>query len=526
MLASLVKTRIKVQFAALFKGLRYKKKGKFLTAVIIILAALLSGYISLTCGLLFKSMILNFHACGRMAEFFSVIIFLYLAASLLAACAIINAQLYDSADNQLLFAMPIPVGYILISRLSVVMIVDYMIDAFMLVPAAAVTVMYSGVPAVTVMLFSFLFFLLPVFSAAVSMLAAAGIEWCKIKFKNDGIAVLVLAAVTGCLAVVLLKFYYVILTSENGSMDTSAFWYISVFLPLGKAVIRQNVIVIISAAAACVLVFAGSFALVSRTMLYMVVHRRKRQRTRKELKHSRRHRSTKHALLVKEWRMFWSNPAIFFHTCAGYILLFIVTVILMIKGDLFIALYNEQLLGFHGLAGLHDLAYMVLIFFTGLNTFSASSITLEGKSFWITQMMPVKRQYILNAKAGISIFIGMPIMLMYCAVCSLQNLMAVKMGVFAFINAVLMAAACSYIGLFINIKFPVFDWVNVTAAVKQSAAALLSTLVNMLVEVIVIGVYIWLSVMPLGYGMKCAAVTVLLAAVMVFLYWLEKTIVK
>ena len=73
MLTSLVKTRIKVQFATLFKGLRYNKRGKSLIAIIIILATLLSGYISLTCGFLFKSIILIFNACGRMGDFFSII---------------------------------------------------------------------------------------------------------------------------------------------------------------------------------------------------------------------------------------------------------------------------------------------------------------------------------------------------------------------------------------------------------------------------------------------------------------------
>lgn len=65
-------------------------------------------------------------------------------AGLLVACAIVNSQLYDSIDNQWLFAMPILVNYILISRVSVVIIMAYIIDALMLIPAVAVTVMYSG----------------------------------------------------------------------------------------------------------------------------------------------------------------------------------------------------------------------------------------------------------------------------------------------------------------------------------------------------------------------------------------------
>ena len=130
-------------------------------------------------------------------------------------------------------------------------------------------------------------------------------------------------------------------------------------------------------------------------MLYIIVHSQEKQRTRKGTKHREKSHSVKSALLVKEWRMFWSNPIIFFNTCIGYILLVVVTAIILIKGDLFIALYKEQLLEFHKLISLNDLTYIMLIFFVGLNTFSASSITLEGKSFWISKSMPVDQQYIL-----------------------------------------------------------------------------------------------------------------------------------
>lgn len=128
-----------------------------LTAIIIIVVTLLSGYISLTCGFLFKNIILNFNTCGRMGDFFSIIIFMYFVASLLATCTIVNSQLYDSVDNHLLFAMPIPANYILISRVSVVIMVDYIIDALMLIPAVVVTVMYSDVGCFGYSVFTFVF---------------------------------------------------------------------------------------------------------------------------------------------------------------------------------------------------------------------------------------------------------------------------------------------------------------------------------------------------------------------------------
>lgn len=526
MLTSLVKTRIKVQFATLFKGLRYNKRGKSLIAIIIILATLLSGYISLTCGFLFKSIILIFNACGRMGDFFSIIFFMYFVVSLLATCTIVNSQLYDSKDNHLLFAMPIPTNYILISRVSVVIMVDYIIDVLMLIPAVAVTIMYSDVSDVSIILFSLLFLVQPILIVSISMLIAAGIEWCKIKLNNDSIATIVLVVAIGCLVVTLIKLYYVILTSKNGIITSSVFGVLSIFLSLGNAIIKQNVVEIISVIAIHVIVFAGSFVLISRTMLYIIVHSQEKQRTRKGTKHREKSHSVKSALLVKEWRMFWSNPIIFFNTCIGYILLVVVTAIILIKGDLFIALYKEQLLEFHKLISLNDLTYIMLIFFVGLNTFSASSITLEGKSFWISKSMPVDQQYILNAKVKFSILIGIPILLIYCVACILRNLMTLKMGLFIFINSILMVAICSYIDILINIKFPVFDWVNITVAVKQSTATLLSMLVNILVAMIIIGSHILLSIVPLGYGVRCVMVAILLVTLIVLLYCLTKVTMK
>ena len=422
--------------------------------------------------------------------------------------------------------MPIPANYILISRVSVVIMVDYIIDALMLIPAVVVTVMYSDVPVVPVILFSLLFLVQPIFIVSISMLIAAGIEWCKIKFKNDSIATIVLAAITGCLVVIVIMLYYMIFTSKNGIIISSFFGYLSVFLSLGNVIIKQNVIKIISVIVIYVIVFAGSFVLISRTMLYMIMHSQEKQRTRKGSKHREQSHSVKSALLVKEWRMFRFNPVIFFNTCIGYILLFVVTVIIMIKGDLLIVLYKEQLLEFHKLISLNDLAYTMLIFFAGLNTFPASSITLEGKSFWISKSIPVDQQYILDAKVKFSIFIGIPFLLIYCVACILRNLMTIKMGLFIFINSILMVAICSYIDILINIKFPVFDWVNITVAVKQSTATLLSMIVNILVATIIIGAHILLSIVPLGYGVRCVMLAILLIVVIVLLYCLTKTTVK
>lgn len=115
-----------------------------------------------------------------MGDFFSIIFFMYFVVSLLATCTIVNSQLYDSKDNHLLFAMPIPTNYILISRVSVVIMVDYIIDVLMLIPAVAVTIMYSDVLDVSIILFSLLFLVQPILIVSISMLIAAGIEWCKI----------------------------------------------------------------------------------------------------------------------------------------------------------------------------------------------------------------------------------------------------------------------------------------------------------------------------------------------------------
>lgn len=102
---------------------------------------------------------------------------------------------------------------------------------------------------------------------------------------------------------------------------------------------------------------------------------------------------------------------------------------------------------------------------------SAVSVSMEGKTWWLLKTLPIKAEHILKAKILMSVLLHAPFLLIasVLTVSSLapNMLYAVIMFVIPFILDVF---SCTW-ALFINTKFPRFDWESEVYIVKQSAAA-------------------------------------------------------
>lgn len=107
---------------------------------------------------------------------------------------------------------------------------------------------------------------------------------------------------------------------------------------------------------------------------------------------------------------------------------------------------------------------------------SASSISLEGKNFWILKASPIKPYSFFLAKIIFSISLTMP----FSLITSLSFIFRFDLNLQESILAILLPLAYCYfsavLGLFTNLKLPMMEWKNETVVVKQSAAALLSSL--------------------------------------------------
>ncbi len=106
-------------------------------------------------------------------------------------------------------------------------------------------------------------------------------------------------------------------------------------------------------------------------------------------------------------------------------------------------------------------------------TTTSTSISLEGKSWWIVKSLPLSVKNILDAKILMNLLLLLPFYLLS----ELFLLLALKPDAQELLWLLLIPAAiilfsCVY-GITVNLYFPVLEWENEVRIVKQSASAML-----------------------------------------------------
>ena len=135
---------------------------------------------------------------------------------------------------------------------------------------------------------------------------------------------------------------------------------------------------------------------------------------------------------------------------------------------------------------------------SGMVFFTASSVSLEGKSYWIVRSMPVETKKILQAKLNLS------------------NSLAVAPALVMMLAAalVLRVSAAETALLMEDLRHCNLDWINETQAAKQGAGVLLSMLLGFGFVVAVGALYFFL----LAELMPTTAFLGLILALMAILY--------
>lgn len=120
----------------------------------------------------------------------------------------------------------------------------------------------------------------------------------------------------------------------------------------------------------------------------------------------------------------------------------------------------------------------------GMMTTTPTSISMEGKNFWLIKSLPVSTKMVLDSK----ILLNLSLMLPFYILSEILLILALKPGILELlwllvIPAVLLLFAC-VIGITVNLHFYSFDWEREETVVKQSASAMLGGFAGMLVSVL------------------------------------------
>lgn len=187
-----------------------------------------------------------------------------------------------------------------------------------------------------------------------------------------------------------------------------------------------------------------------------------------------RTRSVMKSMVERELRHYFSSTVYVTNTLVGEVLMVLISAAVLIVG-------REQVEGMLRMPGVLEKAAPILLgMLPAMMPTTASAISMEGKQWWLMQTLPVSEKVVLRSKVWVNIVVAFP----FYVVSVVLMLIALRPGIVGMLSLIIVPMVYivlgAWAGIFINRKFPVFDWDNETRVVKQSAACLLMSFVGII----------------------------------------------
>ena len=490
----MLKTLLKKQMAEIFRNYFYDpKKNKMRSkgatiAYIALYALLMVGLL----GGIFALMAVGL--CGPLVEAgmdWLYYLLMGLIAVLLGTFGSVfstYSSLYLSKDNDLLLSMPIPVRCVMASRLLGVYLLGLMYAAVVIVPGVIVYWLTAPVTAGTIVGGVLMVLLVSVIVMVLSCLLGWVVARISLKLKNKSF-------ITVILSLLFLAAYYFVyykaqalitLLVENaavyGMKIRGSAYLLYLFGCVGAGDWLAMLIVTVTQAALLALTMWG----IARSFLKIATATGSVKKVRFEHK-AVRAQSTQRALFGKELRRFTASPNYMLNCGLGILMLLAAGIALLIKGGALGQTLADVFSGNVGVVPVLMCAAVCLL--ASMNDMAAPSVSLEGKSLWLAQSLPVVPWQALRAKLDVQLVLtGVPVL--FCALCMVITLPGgalekVLLVVVALLYTLLSALAALALGL----KMPNLTWTNETTPIKQSGCVMLSLFANWFYAIALGGLY-------------------------------------
>lgn len=481
----MLKKLVKIKLLSLVSSLGRNfggKSGKRIPSVIkYVLMAALYLYVMIVFGLLFGfifSSLAVFEEIGLGWLYFAVYAILAIVLMAVGSTAAAKAQIFDAKDNDLLLSMPIRPWEIIVSRLLLLIVINFVYMLVVLVPAAAVWAMDIGFTVMSGIAFIVISAALILFSTALGMLLGWFIALISRKTAKK-----TLVSTVFTLAFLAVYFYiytsaqrYLALFIENSEEIAAS---MRAFLPLywlSNAISEGNILYLLLSAVILVLPFALAVWIISKTFNKIIADSKATVRI-KEKKTDYNIVSPQKALLRREVARLFSSSVYLINSGLGVVMGIVAAVVLVIKKE-----YVLQLMSSIEDMDSDFMAAMILIggaYLMSMVMFTAPSVSLEGKTLWILKSLPVSPKAVLMSKIRLHLMALLPmVILLWLA----ANICFYIDPVFLIVSLVILLAYAlltANIGLIENLRHPKLDWQNEAMAVKSSMSVGLTVFINL-----------------------------------------------
>ncbi len=398
-----------------------------------------------------------------------------------------KSQLYEARDNDMLLSLPIPPRYILASRMVMLMVMNFVFELLVAVPAAIAWFQATSVSSYAFISFLLIVIALPFLAMAVSGLFGWLIALSTSRIRKKSLMTVIFSVIF--LGLYLVGFsqinVYIQKLVMNGTEIAGSLGSVAPLYWIGSAVAAPNALYLIYSLAIMLLPFALMYYVLSATLIKVITSKRGVAKVKYE-ERAMQSVSPKKALFRREIKRLLSSPVYILNAGLGVVFIAIGAVALVIKKAYILGLLAQ--IGYDS-STVAAVFVFIICLMSSVILFTAPSVSLEGKTLWIVKSLPISEKEILQAKLNLHIYLSLPSILLasLAAVYVLQP-SAVETAVIFLAPAFFLMLSAN-IGLICNLKSPSFDWVNETQVVKQSMSVLLSMLFSSILVLVPGGVY-------------------------------------
>lgn len=419
------------------------------------------------------------------------------------------SSLYKAKDNDLMLSLPIPTRYVLISRLTGVYLMGLMFSAVVMLPAVIVYFVVAQPAVEGVVGALLLMVLVSVFVFILSCLLGWVVAKISVHLKSKSLIIVILSLVFfGLYYFVCFNAYELLqelivnaLTVGEKIMDSAHILYI-----IGDCG-RGGLLSMLYLTLAVVILFIITYRVLERSFIKIattsdrVARREYRAQTAKM-------RSASSALLHREFSRLLASPTYMLNCALGTPILIIAGAVLLIKGQDLVALADMLPFPDNFLTVMMAVGVCVI---GAMNDLTAPSVSLEGKSLWIAQSLPVRPQEVLGAKLRLHMLLTV-IPELFCSTCVCILLRPdFVTGLLCVILPIVFTLFIASFGLVVNLKKPNLSWQTEAVAVKQSIGVLIAMLGGWAIAA-VLGAAYYLLYAKLGSAVFLALAIAVLAA--------------
>ncbi len=378
-------------------------------------------------------------------------------------------------DYDMVMPMPVNTVSIVASRITLLYLTNLIIGFIAMLPSGIIYIVYEHPPICSYLFFICALFLAPIIPMIISLSAGVFIVAVSSRSRHKNILSLVLSTIT----VLVLVFA----SAKTQSMDTAQISNLGVamaetankFYP--PAILFTNALLYSDWTSFAI--FAAVSLLPGIAFIAIVSHYYKALNTavfshyaKKDYKMGALKASSPFmALYKKEFRRLSSCTIYALNSCIGIVLLLVVTVMAVF----FMPPSLQQQAQAAGIMGtIRNILPFALAIFVSMTSTTAASLSLEGKNRWIMCSVPTQARTIYHSKIAVNLTVILPVLYVSAIFIRIAFPCSFMQTVLLFLIPTVYAFFISVLGIYLNIKFPKYDWTSEYYAVKGGAISVLA----------------------------------------------------